>query len=169
MPCIGRCNSLRELSLSCLCSSHGGANDASFSDRLSAALQQLPLLTKLRLEAVCRQCAPGALCQLQGGALGQALRALTGLQALAVCGAAEALEVSAPERVLAVLPQLQQLTSLGLCFAGLQQAQVADLFPQLGALKECELLTPVLGETEEQAVAFKAKFPKVAFQVCGST
>ena len=52
--------------------------------------------------------------------LGKALRGLTGLRELAVCGGDGGLEVSEQERMLAVLPELQQLTSVRLCLASLQ-------------------------------------------------
>ena len=167
LPSLSLCGNLRDLHLEGLCTCFNDFNDASFSDRLPAALRQLPLLTRLRLEAACRQCAPSALCHLHGEPLATALWEMTGLQSLPGCGAAEALTVSCSERVLHALPRLQQLTSLALGFPGLQQAQIATLAEQLGAVKVCEVLAAALGENDEQVGAFRAQFPGVAFRICG--
>ena len=163
------CGGLRSLELSSLCSS-AGADEPCQSHALMGALQQLPLLTHLSLTARCRQCAlPIAPIPLRGDLLGVALRGVTGLRSLAVVGAADELAVTGQEALLTALPVLQQLTSLCLCFAGVQQAHLVDLMPKLPAIKQCKLLPGVAGRSEEAIAAFRARFPDVTFAVCSSS
>lgn len=161
IPALGACSHLQELELGPLCSSYKEVDNEGFDERLAASLRGLRLLTRLRLHAPCRTCAPDAFCQLSGEALARALRGMPALAELDITGAAGALTVSGRESTLAALPELQRLTALTLCIGGLPTAAVAELIPQVSGLKELLVFTPVLGWGSEAVAAFQARFPGV--------
>lgn len=134
---------------------------------LAGAIGRLSLLTELRLDGICQQCWPGASGNVPGKAFGQALRVLPRLQRLHIAGGGAACSVSDSARMLDALPTLNNLSFLGLCCGGIDQAAVGELIPKLRVLKELHLDAALFGmhgvATEAE---FAARFPKVMIMTC---
>lgn len=147
LPC---CGGLRRLDLPILASMRGFSGGRSWGEEFSGALSHLPHVTQLTLQAACRQCSRGARCVLEGEHVAKVLRSMTELRTFALSGVGGTLDVSAPKRVLAALPELNMLSNLGLCFSGVSRAQIVDVLPQLPALAELQVLAAVLGQTDAE-------------------
>lgn len=178
LPVLGRCAGLRQLELDNLCGVPGGdvspsaaAAAPGWSEALAAALTPLTALTRLALQGVCEHCSPRlqtVLRVLRGEVIGAALRELTSLASLYIRSGTGHLEFEEPEHVLGALPALTRLTSLGLCFHGVQLAQVAEVVPRLQGLAEMELRSDMFGQAgEEDLDTFATRFPDVTVRRCG--
>ena len=174
---VARCTGLRQLELDNLCGvpgsgAAGPAGSPAWSDALAAALTPLTALTRLALQGMCEHCSPRmqtVLRVLRGDVFGGALRELTALQSLHVRSGTGHLEFEGPEHVLVALPELTQLSSLGLCFHGIQLAQVADLIPKLRTLQLMELRSDMFGQPNEEDIdSFATRFPDLTIRKCGS-
>lgn len=179
LPALSRCGGLRQLDLDNLCGVPGASNEGAAADAaapgwteaLATALSPLTALTRLALQGVCEHCSPRTqtvLRVLRGEVFGGALRALTALQSLYIRSGTGHLEFEGPDAVLGALPDLTRLTSLGLCFHGVQLAAVADVVPKLRALEEMELRSDMFGQAgEEDLDTFATRFPEITVRRCG--
>lgn len=148
------CTALQSLNLGQLTSVSVLSGQVTWSDGLTATLAHLTQLTHLRMRPPCTGCEARSTCScvLEGAALADALRRLTALQVLEVCGGAGctgSLPMKAPERVLAAVADLRQLRSLGLCFWDFQWCEVQRLVAGLPALKVLEVTPETIGERDE--------------------
>lgn len=143
---------------------------------LNRTLARLPSLTHLVLQAKQAGCEAGVpharrgsgwrSAWMNGKDLGAAVAALTALQVLTVCSGRGRLEVGDTGGLLRGCTQMPRLRFLGLCFHGVDAAEVAQAVPRLNRVTGIELRPEVVARGGPGA-GLRRRFPDLAVLQCG--